>query len=184
MRQLETYRTYSDSVKDLQKHQKFHHPDKKPFARVFKCEYCDKKCPSTKARSQHYKGCKEMKRIAAEEPKTTEKPDSENLGPEESILHMLECDALQDTRAKHNVSAYLSKYGTRYWYILKFIRWVHNLFGGDLATTEDDENELEWSDGQQKDDETKGDEEEEEESEELGWYSDDGGDDLEGMSRS
>eukprot|EP00758_Cryptobia_borreli_P015108 Tbor_TRINITY_DN5989_c0_g2::TRINITY_DN5989_c0_g2_i1::g.19118::m.19118 len=130
-----------DSISEVQKHQKQRHPNKERIAGTFKCATCDMVFRSTRSRASHQKGCKGKTKTPGEISEVLTTPYVDETEPKETIPHLLSCAALQASRNRHKVEYYLNKGGTRYLYSLKFLRWVHDLFQGELATHADVDNE-------------------------------------------
>ena len=46
-----------------------------------------------------------------------------------------------ESRKAHKVDEYLGQWGYKYFFSIKFLRWIHSLTGGHAATDKDDEEE-------------------------------------------
>ena len=57
-------------------------------------------------------------------------------------MHLLNCPHMAKSRADHRVDYYRELFDYKYYFSIKFLRWVHCIFAGTHGTESDDPNEF------------------------------------------
>ena len=88
----------------------------------------------------HHRCCLDRNRALADPLQAAAVEDASNL-PSEDVPHLLVCPHLAASRRAHRVDEYRTAAGPKYFYSLKFLRWLDSVFHGEYATPYDDPTE-------------------------------------------
>eukprot|EP00744_Colponema_vietnamica_P004012 GILI01006058.1.p1 GENE.GILI01006058.1~~GILI01006058.1.p1 ORF type:complete len:1145 (+),score=82.10 GILI01006058.1:283-3717(+) len=151
------------SHSNLVRHVQRFHPEE-TLALSYHCEICDRSFPSNRSLSKHLCRIRRRQDEANERNNNDSESNDEPMSdeeaaekPPETIAHLLVCPAIQNSRDRHKVEHYHQRFGAKYFFSMKFLRWVHSIFEGPFAT-DDDVNERLLDDVINNNDEEEGDE--------------------------